>query len=103
MLFYVPAEEPLEEERVVFFHLGLLQCVVIAGPFFIWDVEHWEPLHVQYEVHHQPAHPAIAVGEGMDCNEPEMDEGGELDWVAFFPALPVPLEEVREEGIHLDA
>jgi hypothetical protein len=52
--------------------LRSFQGIIVATSISIRDIEHREIMLFQYEVHEQPAYPAVAIGKGMNRHELQM-------------------------------
>ncbi len=57
--------------------LSLFKTLIVFQFPSVGYVHHGEAVPVQYEVHQKPSHPAVAINEGVDRLEADVEVGGE--------------------------
>lgn len=79
MRLRIGSEEPQNEDSIGTLGLRTLECGVVPCSACVGDVQHRVRVPVEYEVHQEAGYAAVAVREGVNCHELQMDKRGELD------------------------
>jgi hypothetical protein len=79
MLLEVPLEELPDEYAVNLLDLRPFQCIVVASPVLVRDVQERICMPLQDEVYQESTHPAVSVGKQVHCHEPQVHRRGYLD------------------------